>query len=154
MIRSARKIYFLEKQGTSSDLNFLNRSTGRADCEEGQNCRARICSIPLLQLVPDCSMTVPALLCCKHGFSESTEDQVCTHTAISTSQWSWEPLLPSFFSQEFKCSSDCKTVVVSIYLNCRRYKENHPKSCVTLLSLQEPVSSNLPSTTPGTLTLF
>lgn len=29
----------------------MNRSSGRADWEEGQHCRARICSIPLLQLI-------------------------------------------------------------------------------------------------------
>lgn len=49
MIRSARKIKYLEQQETSSSSHkLLHRSTWRADCEEGQHRRVRTRSIFLL----------------------------------------------------------------------------------------------------------
>lgn len=48
MITSARKIHCLAKQEISSNLHkLLHRSTWRADCEEGQHLKLRICSIHL-----------------------------------------------------------------------------------------------------------
>lgn len=99
-IGSVRKIHCFKKQEIPSNLHkLLPRSTWRADCEEWQHCRVRICSMFFTALFNN-SQTAKVRVqpdylswCCYRGFYHSSSARSCHASGERQQLITWQILL-------------------------------------------------------------